>query len=126
MPETYVELLGGGKRPPVVVTLNGRYSYRSTVSPYAGQILLPVAAEHREAAGLVAGQQVNVTLELDTQPRTVEVPAEVAAALDAHPEKRAAFEKLAPSHKKAHIAAVLQAKTPETRARRLEKLLDAL
>ena len=63
VPETYVELLGGGKRPPVVVTLNGKDSYRSTV-----------AAEHREAARLIAGQQVEVTWELGTQPRTVEVP----------------------------------------------------
>lgn len=126
VPASYVVELGGGKRPPVVVSLNGLYSYRSTVMPYDGQILVPVSREHREAAGLKAGDLVTVTLTLDTEPRTVEVPADLAEALDAVPGARAAFDKLAPSHKKAHVSSVEEAKSAETRLRRIRKVVEAL
>jgi hypothetical protein len=125
VPAEYVAL-GGGKRPAVKVTLNDSYTYRSTVSPYAGRVLLPVAAEHREAAGLKAGDRVEVTLELDTEARLVAVPDDLARALGGAPGLRAAFDALSPSARKAHVLAVEGAKTPETRGRRIDKVVAAL
>lgn len=126
VPASYVKSLGGGKRPAVVVSLNGVYSYRSTVMPYEGQAMIPVAGEHREAASLKAGELVVVTLTLDTLPRTVEVPDDLATALAVPPGARAAFDRLAPSHQKAHVESVLSAKAPETRARRVAKVVEAM
>lgn len=126
VPASYVEDLKGGKRPAVVVSLNGAHSYRSTIMPYAGQTMLPVAAEHREAAGLKAGDLVTVTLTLDTQPRTVELPEDLALALKNVAGGRESFETLAPSYQKAHVESVVTAKTPETRARRILKVVEAV
>lgn len=125
VPASYVEELGAGKRPPVVVTINGGYSYRSTVSPYAGMILLPLAAEHRNAAGVKAGDQVEITLVLDTAPRTVDVPADLADALDAA-GLRAKFDKLSFTHRKEHVRAIEDAKGEDTRKRRIAKAVDML
>ena len=82
VPESVVTALGGGKRPPVLVTING-YAYRSTIAPYGGVHLLPVSAEVRAGAGIAAGDPVTVAVELDTAKREVEVPADLAAALAA-------------------------------------------
>lgn len=122
-PET-VESLGGGKRPAVVVTL-GEYSYRSTIGVMGGRSLIPVSAEHREAAGLTAGDVVEVTLELDTAPRTVDVPDDLASAL-ASADVRAAFDALSPSTRKAHVTSVEGTSVAETRARRVTKVVASL
>ena len=122
VPEAVVEKLGSGKRPKVRVTFNG-YSYRSTVSVYGGQFFLPLAAEHRSKAGVAAGDKINVTLELDTAPREVEVPKDLAAALK-KVGARAAFDALAFSHRKEHVRAIEEAKAPETRARRIDKAVQ--
>lgn len=81
VPDAVVAHLGSGKRPAVVVTLNG-FSYRSTVASMRGEFMLPLSAERREAAGVAAGDGVEVELELDTAPRVVEVPVDLAAALE--------------------------------------------
>lgn len=124
VPAPVVESLGGGKRPAVVVTL-GTHSYRTTIAPYGGRYLLPVAAEHREAAGLEAGQRVTVGLELDTAPREVEVPEDLESALR-KAKKREDFDALSSTARKEHVRSLESAKTAETRARRLAKVLASL
>ena len=119
VPEKVVEGFGQGKRPKVTVTLNG-YTYRSTVAVMGGKYMLPLAKEHRAKSGVKDGQKVEVTLELDTVPREVGVPKDLAAALK-KAGVRAAFDKLAFTHRKEHVRAIEEAKAPETRARRIEK-----
>ena len=119
VPSAVIEKFGAGKRPKVTVTLKG-YTYRSTVAVYGGEYFLPLAAVHREAAGVKAGQPVQVTLELDTAPREVEVPKDLAAALK-KAGVRAAFDALSFSHRKEHVRAIEEARAPETRARRIDK-----
>ena len=126
VPDEVVEALGSGRRPAVTVTLNGAYTYRSTVAVMGGRYLLPVAAEHREAAGLAAGDELDVELALDTAPREVTVPPDLAEALAADPAARAAFERLSYSHKRQHVLAIEGAKAAETRARRVAKCLEML
>ena len=123
VPDDVVAALGGGKRPPVTVTLGG-YGYRTTVAPMGGAFWIPLAAEHREAAGLQAGQEVDVRVELDTAPRETPLPEDLAAALD--DDARAFFDGLAPSHRKEWVRWVEDAKKPETRAARVEKSAEAL
>lgn len=119
VPPAIVEGFEQGKRPKVSVTLKG-YTYRSTVSVMGGKYMLPLAKVHREAAGVTGGDKVEVTLELDTAPREVEVPKDLAAALK-KAGARAAFDKLAFTHRKEHVRAIEEAKAAETRARRIEK-----
>jgi Domain of unknown function (DUF1905)/Bacteriocin-protection, YdeI or OmpD-Associated len=123
VPDDVVAALGGGKRPPVTVTLGG-YGYRTTVAPMGGAYWIPLAAEHREAAGVQAGQEVDVRVELDTAPRDTPLPEDLAAALD--DGARAFFEGLAPSHRKEWVRWVEEAKKPETRAGRVAKTAEAL
>lgn len=125
VPEEIVEALGGGNRPRVRVTLAG-YGYQTTVGRMRGEFLFPVSAALREQAGVAAGEEVEVGIELDTAPRELEIPAELAAALDGNATAREAFERLSYSNKKRHALAVEGAKTEETRQRRLAKILDEL
>jgi hypothetical protein len=125
VPADVVAALGRGHRPPVTVTIDG-YTYRSTVARMGGRYLLPVAAVHREAAGVAAGDALVVEVELDDQPRVVDVPADLASALDADPAARGAWEALAYTHRKEHVRAIEEAKKPETRARRVDKTLAML
>src|SRR5436190_24342986 len=98
VPPEVVEELGAGKRPPVRITING-YIYRSTVATVAGKLMVGVSAEVRERAGVAGGDTVDVDLELDTAPREVEVPADLASALKADPKANAKFESLSYSGK---------------------------
>jgi hypothetical protein len=123
VPDDVVEALGKGKRPPVVVTI-GRYTYRTTVAPMGGDFWIPLAAEHREAAGAAAGQEVDVSLVLDTAPREVTLPDDLSAVMD--DAARAHFAGLAPSHQKEWVRWVEEAKKPETRTARIEKTVDSL
>ena len=125
VPESVVAALGAGKRPAVSVTING-YTYRSTVAPMGGVFMLPVSAEVREHARIAAGDELEVTVELDTAPREVTVPEDLAAALAKDSAAKAAFEKLSYSNKRRHVLSIEDAKTPETRARRVEKAVEAL
>jgi hypothetical protein len=125
VPPSVIEALGSGKRPSVVVTLNGGYTYRSTVGVMGEQFLVPLSAEHRAASGVAAGDSVEVTLELDTLPRVVDLPEDLAAALH-EAGVRAAFDALSNSRQRALADPVVAAKAPETRARRIEKAVEAL
>jgi len=125
VPPEVIEALGSGKRPAVVVTIDGGYTYRSTVGVMGGQFLVPLSAEHRNAAGITAGQTVTVSLEVDALPRTAEVPSDLAQALE-DAGVRAAFDALSASRQRALVDPVAQAKAPETRARRVEKAVESL
>ena len=125
VPPEVIAALGTKKRVAVKATLNG-YTYRTTVAPYNGVFMLPVAAEHRDAAGIKAGDEIEVTLAVDEEPRTVEVPDELAAALAQKPGAREAFDRLSYTIRKEHARQVTDAKTPETRQRRIEKIVSQL
>ncbi len=125
VPEDVVTALGSGKRPAVTVTL-GSYSYRSTVAPMSGAYYIPLAAEHREAAGLSAGEEVEVELTLDTAPREVTVPDDLAAALDGNPAAKAFFEGLSYSNKRRIVLNIEGTKVEATRQRRVEKAVADL
>ena len=125
VPEEAVTALGAGKRPPVTVTING-YTYRNTIAVMGGDFMIGVSSEHRGPAKVTAGDEVDIELELDTAPRVIEVPAELAAALDADPAAKATFEKLSYSNKSWHTLQVTGTNNPETRARRIEKSIAAL
>jgi hypothetical protein len=126
VPPEVVEALGQGrKRPPVTVTING-YTYRSTVAAYGDVFMLPLAAENRAGAGVEAGDEVEVDLALDTAPREVEVPADLAAALAEEPEARAFFDGLSYSNRRSIVLNVEGTKNEETRRRRVAKALDML
>lgn len=125
VPPEVVEALGKGKRPPVVVTING-YSYRNTVAVYGDEFLIGVAQEHRAPAGVKPGDEIEVDLVLDTAPREVEVPPDFAAALDAAPEAKAFFESLSYSNKRRYTLSIDDAKSEETRRRRIETSVSRL
>ena len=125
IPAVVVEELGGGKRPPVRVTIRG-YTYRSTVAVLGGRYMVGVNAEHRAAAGVNGGDVVDVEIELDTEKREVELPADFAAALDAEPAARKTFDALSNSNKSWHVLSIDGAKTNETRQRRIGKSIAAL
>ncbi len=125
VPAEVVTGLGSGKRPAVRVTING-HSYRSTVTPMGGVFMLPVSAEHRLSAGIAAGDAVEVDIELDTEPRAVTVPPDFADALAADAEAQRFFAGLSYSHQLRHVLAIEQAKTAETRQRRIAAAVTLL
>ena len=125
VPDEIVESLGAGKRPPVRITING-YSYRNTVAVYGGQYLVGVSNEHRQASGLAGGDEVDVDIELDTEPRVIAVPPALQAALDANPAARATFDRLSYSNKSWHVLQIEGTKNEETRQRRLARSIEAL
>ena len=124
VPPDVIEQLDSGKRPAVSVTI-GSYAYRTTVAVMSSRYFVPLAAEHRNAAGVAAGDTVEVAIALDTAPRIVELPDDLTAALAAAGLTEA-FERLAYSHRKEHVRAVEDAKKPETRQRRIAKAVEAL
>jgi hypothetical protein len=119
VPDDILASFGAGKRVPVVVTIDGDYSYRSTTAVMGGKNLISFNAETRANTGKGGGDEVEVTLEHDTAPRTVDMPEALTAALAGDPAALAAWERLAPSHQKEHARAISEAKTDETRARRV-------
>jgi bifunctional DNA-binding transcriptional regulator/antitoxin component of YhaV-PrlF toxin-antitoxin module len=125
VPVEVVESLGQGKRPPVQVTING-HTYRSTVASRGGQFIIPVSAAHREAAGIAAGDEVGVDIELDTEPRQVTVPTDFAEALEREPAAKQYFDSLPYSHQSRHVLAIEEAKTAETRQRRIDNAIRML
>ncbi len=117
VPPELLEQLGGGKRPAVAVVVNG-FAYRSTVGSMGGRALIPFSADKRAATGIQGNDPIEVELVLETAPPTIEVPDDLAAALDAS-GARAAFDALAPSHRKEHVRSVVDAKAEATRQRRI-------
>ena len=125
VPDEVVDRLGGGKRPPVQVNING-HTYRSTVASMGGRFMVGVSAANREAAGVAAGDELDVRLTLDTTPREVTVPSDFAAALAQNPTAEAFFETLSYSLKRFHVESIEGAKTAATRERRIAKSVDML
>lgn len=125
VPPEVIEGLGGGKKPAVVVTI-GSYSYRSSVAVMGGKYLISLSAERRAESGLKGGDAIEVELGLDTTPREVVVPEDLAAALAGDAAAKAFFETLSYSNKLKHALSVGDAKTPETRLKRLEKAMEML
>ncbi len=124
VPAAVIDALDGGKRPPVSVTI-GAFTFQTTIGVMGGSSWIPVSAERRAGAGIAAGDELRVHIDLDTAPREVEVPADLTEALRAAGVE-AAFDKLAPSHRKEHVRAINEAKAPETRQRRITKTIEKL
>jgi Bacteriocin-protection, YdeI or OmpD-Associated/Domain of unknown function (DUF1905) len=124
--DSQVEVLGeGAKRFPVVATVNG-YAWRTSVARMGGEFLVGLSREVRTGAGVEAGDEVSVSLELDTQPREVDVPEGLAQALAADPAAKAAFDGMAFTHRKEYARWIAEAKREETRQNRIQKALDML
>lgn len=126
VPTEVIAALGASKKPPVKLTINSHYSYRSTVAVVDGKYMVSLSKAHRDASGIKAGDSIEVSIEVDTEPRTVEVPEDLAAALAARAGATEAFEKLAPSKKKEFVRQVQDAKSQETRNRRIAKVVEQL
>jgi len=125
VPRTIVDRLGGGRRPAVNITLNG-HSGKSRVAIMRGRYLIGLSNANRRAAGVEIGDEVELSLELDTEPRLVVAPADLSRALSADPVARAAFERLTSSQRRVHVLAVEKARQPETRVRRIQKVVETL
>jgi hypothetical protein len=125
VPDEVVEKLGAGKKPPVIVTVND-YTYRNTIAVMGGKFMIGVSADIRSKTGFKGGDKVKVTLERDTKPREVEVPADFQRLLDKNSKARQFFETLSYSNKQRYVLPLGQAKTEETRQRRMEKAINDL
>jgi bifunctional DNA-binding transcriptional regulator/antitoxin component of YhaV-PrlF toxin-antitoxin module len=125
IPREVVDALGGGQRPRVVITVNG-HSWKSRVAIMRGRYLLGLSKANRQAAGVETGDEVEVEVEFDPETPVVVEPADLAHALDSDPVARAAYERLAFSEKRRHVHAIESARKPDTRKRRIEKLLATL
>lgn len=125
VPAKIVESLGSTRRPLVRVTING-YTYRSAIAPMGGVFMLGISEEVRRKAGVAGGDTIDVDLELDTQPRDVEVPPELEKALSKNASAKKYFDSLSYSKKYALVAPIANGKTAETRERNLAKAMKAL
>jgi hypothetical protein len=125
VPPGVVASLGPSKKPAVRVTING-HTYRSTLAYMGGKFMLPVSAEHRESAGVAAGDKVDVDIELDTEPREVALPPDFREALDHDAKAKRFFDGLSYSRKLRHVLSIEGAKTAETRQRRIDKAISQL
>ena len=125
VPDEVVAALGPDKRPAVVVTI-GDFTYRTTVGSMGGVYKVPVSADNRQKAGVSAGDEVEVDIELDTAPREIEVPADLGQALSGAAEARRFFDGLTASQKRAYVTWIESAKKAETRDRRVVEAVDML
>ena len=124
IPDAVLAELGANRRAPLKVTING-YTYQSTATGVGGECRVVFPQRDRAAAGASSGETVSVTLELDSGHREVDMPDALAQALDAA-GLREAFEALTYSKRKEFARQVSEAKTEETRAKRVAKVLEAL
>lgn len=125
VPEEILAALGRGRRVKVVATVNG-YTYRTSIAPAYGKILMPFSSEHRTASGLSGGEAIEVELTVDDAPRDVDVPADLATALAGTPEAAAFFNGLSYTNKRAYTLWVDEAKKAETRSARVERAVAML
>jgi hypothetical protein len=125
VPHEVIAGLDAGKKPPVRVTI-GDHTYRTTIASRGERFLIPVSAENRESARVSAGDELDVKVELDTEPREVSVPPDLAAELERDAKARDFFETLSYSQRKWYVLPVEQAKTDETRQRRIAKAIEML
>lgn len=124
VPESIVDGFGAGKRAPVVITIHG-HSWRSRIAAMRGQLLIGISAANRAASGISLGEEIEVGLTLDEQPREVVVPDDLAAALQ-KAKLRKVFDALAHTHRRQHVLSVEGAKTAPTRERRIDAVVGAL
>jgi hypothetical protein len=125
VPDEVMTALGQGKRPPVRVTIND-YTYRTTVATMAGVPMVPVSKAVREQARVEGGEEVDIDIDLDTEPREVVLPADVVVALDADPQARRCYDGLSYSHRSAYVLWIESAKKDETRQRRIAEAVEML
>ena len=125
VPAEIVTALGAGKRPKVAITING-HTWRSRVASMGGRFIVGISAANRAACGIAEGDSVEADVQLDTEPRVVAEPPDLAEALDGDPQARAAFDRLAYGLKRKHVQAIQDAKTPQTRQRRITKLIATI
>jgi hypothetical protein len=125
IPDDVIERLGAGKRPAIRVTING-YTYRSTAAVMGGRFMVGISAENREKTGVAGGDEVDVDIALDTEPREVSMPGDFAEALSRHAKAKQRFDALPPGKKKALVFGIEGAKTAETRQRRIDKAIGDL
>jgi Bacteriocin-protection, YdeI or OmpD-Associated/Domain of unknown function (DUF1905) len=125
VPDEVMTALDAGRKPKVAVTING-HTYRSSVATVDGRPMVGVSEAVRTATGVRGGDSIEVEIALDTAPRTVEVPPDLAAALDAEPAARRTFDALSYSMQRFWVEPVAGAKTEETRQRRIEKAVATL
>jgi hypothetical protein len=121
-----VEQAFGSKRPKVKATIGGE-PYRGTLVRMGTDYhILGILKEIRQKVGKNIGDEVDVVVEPDTDPRVVEIPAELRMALSKDAKAQAAFEKLAYSHQREYVKSISGAKKPETRARRVVQAIERL
>ncbi|AMG82691.1 MULTISPECIES: YdeI/OmpD-associated family protein [Microbacterium] len=120
-----VASFGAGKAFPVAVTIGGRTA-RLRLARMGGENMIGLSKAARADLGVEIDQEVDAVIRLDTAERVVEVPPALAAALDADPAVRAAFDALSPSARKEHARAVAEAKQEATRERRIAKIVESL
>ncbi len=125
VPAEVVEALASGKKPAVKVTING-FTYQSTLGSMGGRSMIPVSAANRESAGVAAGDEVEVTLELDTGLREVTVPGDFATALAGEKAAKTFFDSLSYSQRRWFVDGIESAKKPETRQRRIDAAIERL
>lgn len=125
VPQDGIESFGAGARPPVAITING-HSWRSRIAVMHGKSLVGISAANRRESGIAEGDLVGVLIELDDAPRTVPEPADLSDALKKNKAARAAFDGLPFGLKRKHVAAIEAAKSPDTRQRRIAKLVSDL
>jgi hypothetical protein len=125
IPDEIVTSFGSGRRPPVKVTING-FTYRTTIAVYGGKSYVPVRRKVREGARITYHEPLDVSIELDHEPRTVHLPDDFSGALAADPMVRTAFDKLSYTHRKEYVDWITGAKRGETRRRRVEQTLAML
>lgn len=123
--EQILEQLGGGKKPLVVIKVN-EYTYRSAVGKMGDRFMISLSAENRKNAGVEGGDLVDIEIELDNTPRTIEIPDDFQTLLNLNLTAKVNFDKLAPSKKKAMIISINEAKSDETRNRRMDKAIEGL
>jgi antitoxin component of MazEF toxin-antitoxin module len=125
VPEKVVDAFDAGKRPPVVISING-HVWRSRIAAMRGMLLIGISAAHRKASGIAEGDEVEVEVSLDAEPRELTEPPELTTALDKDPAARAAFDRLAYSHRRRHALSVEGAKTPATKDKRVAAVLEEI
>jgi hypothetical protein len=125
VPHEAAASLSEQKRPPVAVTIGG-HTFRTRIAVYGGQPMVGVSKANRTAAGIEIGDRFDATVALDEEPRVIEVPDDLAAALAGDAEAAAAFERLAYTHRREYVSWITEARKPETRARRVAGTLDKL
>jgi Bacteriocin-protection, YdeI or OmpD-Associated/Domain of unknown function (DUF1905) len=125
VPLAVAAALSDAKRPPVTVTVNG-HEFRTRLAVYGGQPMVGVSKANRAEAGIDIGDSFEVLIEVDTAPREIAVPPDLAEALAGEPAAAATFDRLSFSHRREYVQWITEAKRPETRARRVADALERL